>query len=67
MVREKRPLILSWLESSRPGLFSDETFHLQIGNENSLAYESLRRPANFKFVSEVTAEIVGRNIELRYS
>jgi hypothetical protein len=67
IVRERRPLIFSWLELSRPHSFSSGTFDLQLRNENSLACESLRRPANFKFVSEVLAEIAGIKIELRYS
>jgi hypothetical protein len=65
-VRERRPLILSWLESCRPA-FSNGTFTLRTINEHSRVYESLRRPAHFKFVSEVVSGIAGTNTELRYS
>lgn len=58
-VRNRRPLISSWIERATPLFLDNATLTLGFSAENSLAMESLSRPANRKFLEEVVAEILG--------
>jgi DNA polymerase III subunit gamma/tau len=68
-VRNRRPLILSWIEMATPLSLDSSTLTLGFPAENSLAMESLLRPANRKFLEEVLSQLLGSsrtvNCELR--
>jgi DNA polymerase-3 subunit gamma/tau len=68
-VRNRRPLILSWIEIATPLSLDGSTLTLGFPAENSLAMESLLRPANRKFLEEVLSQLLGSsrtvNCELR--
>ena len=68
-VRNRRPLILSWIETATPLSLDGSTLTLGFPAENSLAMESVLRPANRKFLEEVLSQLLGSsrtiNCELR--
>lgn len=68
-VRSRRPLILSWIEIATPLSLDGSTLTLGFPAENTLAMESLLRPANRKFLEEVLSQLLGSsrtvNCELR--
>jgi DNA polymerase III subunit gamma/tau len=68
-IRNRRPLILAWIEPATPLGLDSSTLTLGFPTENSLAMESLLRPAHRKFLEEVLSRLLGspRNVsaELR--
>jgi hypothetical protein len=66
-VKQRRPLIVSWIEDARPGDHSNGTFELRFGEEHSIACECLSRPNNVKVISEVLSEIIGIETKPSYS
>ena len=67
IILERRPLIATWLQSSRPGSYANGVFELRFHQEHSIAVESLSRPNNAKLVSQVVSDITGIKSEVRYS
>ncbi|MGA8657892.1 MAG: DNA polymerase III subunit gamma/tau [Chthoniobacterales bacterium] len=68
-VRNRRPLILSWIELATPLSLDGSTLTIGFPAENSLAMESVLRPGNRKFLEEVLSQLLGSsrtiNCELR--
>ncbi len=66
-VRQKRPLIVSWIEASRPAGHSSGIFEFRLKKDDSLVRESLSRPNNVKMVSEILSEVTGIETKPSYS
>ena len=68
-IRNRRPLILVWIESATPLGLDSSTLTLGFPAENSLAMESILKPAHRKFLEEVLSRLLGSprtvNAELR--
>jgi len=58
-IRNRRPLILAWIESARPLALDSSTLTLGFSPEHTLAMESLLRPTNRKFLEEVVSRLLG--------
>jgi DNA polymerase-3 subunit gamma/tau len=68
-IRNRRPLILAWIESATPLALDSSTLTLGFPAENSLAMESILKPTHRKFLEEVLSRLLGSprtvNAELR--
>jgi DNA polymerase-3 subunit gamma/tau len=68
-IRNRRPLILAWIESAIPLALDSSTLTLGFPAGNSLAMESILKPAHRKFLEEVLSRLLGSprtvNAELR--
>ena len=58
-VRNRRPLIVSWLEPATPLSFQNGTLKLGYPKTHALAVDSLSRPNNQKLMEEVASQILG--------
>ena len=58
-IRNRRPLILAWIESATPLALDSSTLTLGFPAENSLAMESILKPAHQKFLEEVLSRLLG--------
>jgi hypothetical protein len=58
-VRNRRPLIVSWIEPATPLSFENGTLKLGFPKDYSLAIESLSRPNNLKLLEEVVGQVLG--------
>jgi DNA polymerase-3 subunit gamma/tau len=58
-VRNRRPLIVSWIEPATPLSFENGTLKLGFPKNYSLAVESLSRPNNLKLLEEVVGQVFG--------
>ena len=68
-IRNRRPLILAWIESATPLALDSSTLTLGFPAESSLAMESILKPAHRKFLEEVLSRLLSSprtvNAELR--
>jgi DNA polymerase-3 subunit gamma/tau len=58
-IRNRRPLIVSWLEPATPLYPEHGTLKLAFPKDQSIAVESLSRPNNRKILEDVAGEILG--------
>jgi DNA polymerase-3 subunit gamma/tau len=58
-VRNRRPLILAWIEPAEPLALDSSALTLGFPPEHSLAMESLLRQTNRKFLEEVLSRLLG--------
>lgn len=58
-VRNRRPLIVSWIEPATPLSLENGTLKLGFPKDHSIGVESLSRPNNQKLLEEVVGEVVG--------
>ena len=58
-VRNRRPLIVSWIEPATPLSFEGGTLKLGFPKEHAIGVESLSRPTNQRLLEEVVGEILG--------
>ena len=65
-VRNRRPLIVSWVEPATPLSFANGTLKLGFPKNHSLAVESLSRPNNLKLLEEVVGQIFGGAWKLEF-
>jgi hypothetical protein len=63
-VRDRRPLIVSWIEPLRPLALHNGVLKIGFEQDRSIAAESLRRPNNLKLLEELASEVVGERIEI---
>jgi len=66
VIRSRRPLIVSWLESGTPFYSERGTLKLAFPKNQSIAVESLSRPNNRKILEDVAAEILGGTWKLEF-
>ena len=57
-IRNRRPLILAWIESATPLALDSSTLTLGFPAESSLAMESILKPAHRKFLEEVLSRLL---------
>jgi DNA polymerase III subunit gamma/tau len=65
-IRDRRPLIVSWLESAIPLYPARGTLKLAFPKDQPIAIESLSRPNNRKILEDVAAEILGGPWKLEF-
>ena len=65
-IRDRRPLIVSWLEQATPFFLERGRLKLAFAEDQQLAVESLSRPNNRRLLEEVTEEIVGDTWKLEF-
>jgi DNA polymerase-3 subunit gamma/tau len=65
-VRNRRPLIVSWIESATPLSLENGTLKLGFPKNYSLAVESLSRPNNQKLLEEVVGQLLGGSCRLEF-
>jgi DNA polymerase III subunit gamma/tau len=65
-VRNRRPLIVSWIEPATPLSFENETLKLGFPKNSSLAVESLSRPNNQKLLEDVVGQVLGGSWKLNF-
>jgi DNA polymerase III subunit gamma/tau len=58
-VRNRRPLIVSWIEPATPLSLESGTLKLGFPKDHAIGVESLSRPNNQKLLEEVVGEVVG--------
>jgi DNA polymerase III subunit gamma/tau len=65
-IRDRRPLIVSWLESAIPLYPGRGILKLAFPKDQSIAIESLSRPNNRKILEDVAGEILGGPWKLEF-
>jgi len=65
-VRNRRPLIVSWIELATPLSLENGTLKLGFPKNYSLAVESLSRPNNQKLLEEVVGQLLGGSCRLEF-
>jgi hypothetical protein len=65
LIRERRPLILSWFEHAVPLALHDSVLKIGFDPDRSIAIENLRRPNNLKLLSELAREVIGERTEIQ--
>jgi DNA polymerase III subunit gamma/tau len=58
-VRNRRPLIVSWIEPATPLSLEGGTLKIGFPKDHAIGVESLSRPNNQKLLEEVVGEVVG--------
>jgi DNA polymerase III subunit gamma/tau len=66
VIRDRRPLIVSWLGPATPFYPERGTLKLAFPKDQSIAIESLSRPNNRKILEDVAGEILGGNWKLEF-
>jgi DNA polymerase-3 subunit gamma/tau len=65
-VRERRPLILSWIEIATPLSLENGLLLIGFPTGNELAIESLSRPNNQKFIEDLLTEILSSAAKIEF-
>ena len=65
-VRERRPLILSWIEIATPLSLENGLLLIGFPTGNELAIESLSRPNNQKFIEDLLTEILSGAAKIEF-
>ena len=65
-VRDRRPLMLSWLNVARPDRLAENNLIVLFWPDHALAMESLLRAANLHFTNTALREISAQHTEVSY-